>query len=147
MVAIKIVEFEYLCHQLVEDPFAIRMRETFEKAGVPGNPLTEDDISSNLLAVIEELSVKRGKEIQILANEFVRYSILGKVIFRDVRSTRGSIIANELIDPIITLSRTRILIVIDGWELPVACTIINHIAPIRHLHIWRFHFTQFNQCL
>ena len=64
------------------------MRETFEKAGITGNPLTEDDISSDLRAVIEELSVKRGKEIQILANKYVRYSILGKVIFRDVRSTR-----------------------------------------------------------
>ena len=123
------------------------MRETFEKAGITGNPLTEDDISSDLLAVIEELSVKRGKEIQILANEYVRYSILGKVIFRDVRSTRSSIIANEFIDPLIALSRTRILTVIAGRELPVACTIINVITPICHLHIWRFHFAQFNQCL
>ena len=133
--------------QLEEDPFAIRMREIFEKAGIPGNPLTEDDISSDLLAVIEELSVKRGKEIQVPANKYVRYSILGKVIFRDVRSTRGSIIANEFIDPLIALSRTRILTVIAGRELPVACTIINVITPIRHLHIWRFHFAQFNQCL
>ena len=93
------------------------MRETFEKAGITGNPLTEDDISSDLLAVIEELSVKRGKEIQILANKYVRYFIPSKVRFRDVRSTRGSIIANEFIDPIITLSRTRILTVIAGWEL------------------------------
>ena len=82
MVAIKIVEFENLGDQLVEDPFAIWMRETFEKAGINGNPLTEDDISSDLLAVIEELSVKRGKEIQILANKYVRYSILSKKIFR-----------------------------------------------------------------
>ena len=147
MVAIKIVELENPGDQLVENPFAIRMREIFEKAGIPGNPLTEDDISSDLLAVIEELSVKRGKEIQVPANKYVRYSILGKVIFRDVRSTRGSIIANEFIDPLIALSRTRILTVIAGRELPVACTIINVITPICHLHIWRFHFTQFNQCL
>ena len=86
--------------------------------------------------VIEELSVKRGKEIQILVNKYARYSIFGKLIFRDVCSTRGSIIANEFIDPIITLSRTRILTVIAGWELPVACTIINVITPICHLHIW-----------